>query len=75
MSSTMLRLLRLAARPGVPGGVALRPFHLDDIGAEIAKHLGRVGAEHHGRQVDDAYTCQRSGGSIASGFGHGRASR
>jgi len=40
-------------------------FHLDDVGAVIAEHLGGIGTHQHGRHVDDLDALQRSHGRIS----------
>src|ERR1700743_2975057 len=73
-SSTMLRLLRLVLRNTGPmpgrtdqaGDVSVRRFHLDDIGAIITEHLGRVRPHQHGGHVDDLDALKWSHGSVRS---------
>ena len=52
-------------RPDLPRDVAVVRFHLDDVGAVIAEHLGGIGPHQHGRHVDDLDAFQWSHGSAA----------
>src|SRR5215207_7701133 len=53
----------MAGRPDLPRHVAIVRFHLDDIGAVVAEHLGGIGPHQHGRHVDDLDAFQWSHGS------------
>jgi hypothetical protein len=48
------------------GNVALERLHLDDIGAVVAEHLGRIGPHQHGRHVDDLDALQRAHDDVRS---------
>lgn len=58
------------AHAGVPhrtdqaGDVAVQRFHLDDVCAVVAEHLGRIGTHQHGGHVDDLDALQRSHRSL-----------
>src|SRR6202000_1740610 len=51
-----------------PRHVAIERFHLDDISAVIAEHLGRIGPHQHGRHVDDPDALQWTHGVFHSRF-------
>src|SRR5438128_4737099 len=53
----------MTGRPDLPCHVAIERFHLDDVGAVIAEHLGGIGPHQHGRHVDDLDAFQWSHGS------------
>jgi hypothetical protein len=58
----------VTGRADQPRHVAICGFDLDDIGAVIAEHLGRVRAHQHGRHVDDLDALQWSHGLVRSRF-------
>src|SRR6202000_1219627 len=57
----------VAAVAAAPG----RELDLDHIGAEVAQHLGRVGAEDHAGHVEDANALQRAGRLWGERMGRG----
>ena len=56
-------------RPGAAHRVAAGGFDLDDVGAQIAEHLGRDGAEQDGGEVDDPNSGEGTG-RFRSGVSH-----
>ncbi|MNQ68974.1 hypothetical protein D3C85_835470 [compost metagenome] len=50
----------VAARADITHGVTAGRFDLDDIGTQVTEHLRRVGPHQDGRDIEDAYTRQRT---------------
>ncbi len=58
-------------RPGPAGGVALRGFDLDHVGAVVRQDLRAVGPEDHRGEIDDADAGQGTAGGGVGARRHG----